>query len=216
MKIKPEMMRLYAVTDRHWLGGKTLAQQVEEALKGGVTCVQLREKNLDEENFLKEALALKEVCHAYHVPLLINDNIEIALKSGADGVHIGQNDMPVEEARKRLGKDKIIGVTAKTIEQALDAQNHGADYLGSGAMFASSTKTDAIRIDYQTFKEICQAVQIPVVAIGGITKENIFRISGLGMDGIAVITAIFSAPDIQQECRELRALSEQIVCDIKK
>ncbi|MBE6876414.1 MAG: thiamine phosphate synthase [Ruminococcus sp.] len=216
MKINPEMMRLYAVTDRHWLGRKTLAQQVEEALKGGVTCVQLREKNLDFDSFLKEAIELKKICSVYHVPLLINDNIQIALKSGADGVHIGQNDMPVEEARKLLGEDKIIGVTAKTIEQALEAQNHGADYLGSGAMFASSTKTDAIRIDYETFRGICQAVEIPVVAIGGITKENISQIAGLGMDGIAVITAIFSAPDIQQACQELRELSEQIVCDIKK
>ena len=209
-------MRLYAVTDRHWLNGRTLVQQVEEALKGGVTCVQLREKNLDFDSFLKEAVELKKICSAYHVPLLINDNIEIALKSGADGVHIGQNDMPVEQARKLLGEDKIIGVTAKTVQQALDAQNHGADYLGSGAMFASSTKTDAIRIDYQTFKEICQAVQIPVVAIGGITKENILQITGLGMDGVAVITGIFSAENIQQACQELRVLSEQIVSDSKK
>ncbi len=216
MKINPEMMRLYAVTDRHWLNGKTLAQQVEEALKGGVTCVQLREKNLDFDSFLKEAVELKKICSAYHVPLLINDNIEIALKSGADGVHVGQGDMPVEEVRKILGEDKIIGVTAKTVEQALEAQKHGADYLGSGAMFASSTKTDAIRIDYQTFREICQAVEIPVVAIGGITKENISQIAGLGMDGIAVITAIFSAENIQQACQELRALSEQIVSDMKK
>ncbi len=211
MKINPEMMRLYAVTDRHWVGTQTLVQQVEDALKGGVTCVQLREKNLDFDSFLKEAVELKKICSAYHVPLLINDNIEIALQSGADGVHVGQNDMPVEDVRRILGEDKIIGVTAKTVEQALTAQKNGADYLGSGAMFASSTKTDAIRIDYKTFREICQAVAIPVVAIGGITKENVSQISGLGMDGIAVITAIFSAPDIQQACRELRALSEQIV-----
>ncbi len=211
MKIKPEIMRLYAVTDRHWVGSQTLVQQVEDALKGGVTCVQLREKNLDEADFLKEAIALKKICNQYHVPLIINDNIKIALQSGADGVHVGQQDMPVEEVRKILGENKIIGVTAKTVEQALAAQKHGADYLGSGAMFASSTKTDAVRIDYETFREICQAVEIPVVAIGGITKENISQIAGLGMDGIAVITAIFSAPDIQQACQELRVLSEQIV-----
>jgi len=211
MKIKPEIMRLYAVTDRHWVGSQTLVQQVEDALKGGVTCVQLREKNLDEADFLKEAIALKKICSQYHVPLIINDNIKIALQSGADGVHVGQQDMPVEEVRKILGENKIIGVTAKTVEQALAAQKHGADYLGSGAMFASSTKTDAVRIDYETFREICQAVEIPVVAIGGITKENISQIAGLGMDGIAVITAIFSAPDIQQACQELRVLSEQIV-----
>lgn len=211
MKCTSEMMRLYAVTDRKWTGIQTLAQQVEEALKGGVTCVQLREKNLDEDSFLKEAIELKAICHRYHVPLLINDNIKIAVQSDADGVHLGQKDMPVQEARKILGENKIIGITAKTVEQALNAQNHGADYLGSGAMFATSTKTDTYQIDYEIFKAICQAVEIPVVAIGGITEENILQIAGLGMDGIALVSAIFSAENIQQTCQKLRRLSEQIV-----
>ena len=210
MNATKEMMRLYAVTDRHWLGTQTLAEQVEKALRGGVTCVQLREKQLDEDAFLQEALELKALCHQYHVPLLINDNVDIALKSGAGGVHVGQGDMPVAEVRRILGNDKIIGVTAKTVEQALSAQSAGADYLGSGAMFATSTKTDTYQIDYQVFKAICKAVKIPVVAIGGINKNNITQISGLGMNGVALVSAIFSAEDIEQECRELKLLSEQI------
>lgn len=211
MKNISEMMRLYAVTDRRWLKDQTLVEQVEEAIKGGVTCVQLREKNLDEETFLQEAIALKSVCSRYHVPLLINDNLNIAVESDADGVHLGQKDMPVQEARKILGKNKIIGVTAKTVEQAVDAWNHGADYLGSGAMFATSTKTDTYPIDHELFKSICKAVDIPVVAIGGITEENILQLNGLGMDGTALVSAIFSAEDIQETCRRLRSLSEQIV-----
>ncbi len=211
MKFTPDYLRLYAVTDRHWLGSQSLAGQVEQALKGGVTCVQLREKNLDFDSFLKEAVELKQLCSAYHVPLLINDNIQIALQSGADGVHVGQKDMPVQQVRAILGKDKIIGVTAKTVEQALEAQANGADYLGSGAMFVTSTKTDTYPIDYQIFKAICQATEIPVAAIGGITKENISQLAGLGMDGFALVSAIFSAQDIQQACRELKALSEQIL-----
>lgn len=210
IKCTPEIMRLYAVTDRSWTGKQTLVQQTESALKGGVTCVQLREKHLDKAAFLQEALAVREICNQYHVPLLINDDIEIAVQSSADGVHIGQQDMPVEEARKILGRDKLIGVTAKTIEQALHAQAHGADYLGVGAVFSSSTKTNAIRIEKETLKAICAAVQIPVVAIGGITQENILQLAGLGMQGVALVSAVFSAQDIEQTCRKLKRLAEQI------
>jgi len=211
MKLKPEILRLYAVTDRHWLKNQTLAQQIEEALKGGATCIQLREKNLDEKTFLQEAIALKKLCSQYRVPLIINDNIKIALESDADGVHVGQGDMPADQVRKILGDDKIIGVTAKTVEQALKAQELGADYLGSGAMFVTSTKTDTWPIDYEEFKAICKVVTIPVVAIGGITRENMSQLAGLGMDGVALVSAIFSAEDIQQTCIELKKLSDQIV-----
>ena len=211
MKLKSEILRLYAVTDRHWLGNQILAQQVEEALKGGATCIQLREKNLDEKAFLQEAIALKKICSQYEVPLIINDNIKIALESDAEGVHVGQGDMPADEVRKILGDNKIIGVTAKTVDQALKAQELGADYLGSGAMFVTSTKTDTWPIDYEEFKAICKAVTIPVVAIGGITRENMTQLAGLGMDGVALVSAIFSAENIQQTCIELKKLSDQIV-----
>ncbi len=211
MNFTKECLQLYAVTDRMWTGRQTLLQQVETALKGGVTCVQLREKNLDTEQFLQEAIQLKALCSRYNVPLLINDNIEIALKSNADGVHVGQNDRNPAEVRQILGADKIIGVTAKTVEQALKAQEMGADYLGVGAVFATSTKTDTKQIDYAVFREICNTVKIPVVAIGGITKENMSQLAGLGMDGFALVSAIFSADDIETECRELLALSERIL-----
>ena len=211
MKCASEIMRLYAVTDRRWLGTHTLAEQVEQALKGGVTCVQLREKELGEESFLKEAMELKTVCERYHVPLIINDNIRVTVRSNADGVHIGQNDISVREARRILGEGKIIGVTAKTVEQALDAQSHGADYLGSGAVFDTSVKSDAVRIDHEVFKAICRAVEIPVVAIGGITEDNILQLSGYGMDGAAIVSGIFSSRNIEQTCKRLRKSCEQIV-----
>ena len=211
MKLTRENLQLYAVTDRAWTGRQTLLQQVECALKGGVTCIQLREKNLDADEFLQEAIAMKALCSRYNVPLLINDNVEIALKSGADGVHVGQNDMNPHEVRQILGTDKIIGVTAKTVEQALTAQENGADYLGVGAVFATSTKTDTIQIDYTVFRQICEAVKIPVVAIGGINKNNMSKLAGLGMDGFALVSAIFSADDIETECKELLALSEKVL-----
>lgn len=211
MNFIPEMLRLYAVTDRTWTGKQTLAEQVEEALKGGVTCVQLREKHLAEKEFLQEAIILKEICHRYHVPLFINDNVSVALKADADGVHLGQKDMSAAEARKILGKNKIIGVTAKTIEQAMQAQEQGANYLGTGAMFPTSTKTDTVVIDRTLFRKICLTVNIPVVAIGGITEENLPELSGLPMEGIALVSAIFSAERIEETCRRLKNLSENLI-----
>ena len=193
MKFQKEMLLLYAVTDRSWTGKQTLYEQVEEALKGGVTIVQLREKELDEDSFLKEAIAIKELCHRYKVPLIINDNVEIALKSGADGVHVGIEDTPVAEIRKKVGVDFIIGATAKTIEQARSAKLAGADYLGVGAVFPSPTKTTAIRITNEKLKEICSSVSIPAVAIGGIDEENVLELCGTGVAGIAVVSAIFGA-----------------------
>ena len=203
---------LYAVTDRSWLPeGETLEEQVEKCLKGGATCIQLREKQLSEEEFLEEARRMKAVCAKYHVPLLINDNVEIALAVDADGVHVGQSDMEALDVRAKLGPDKIIGVTAKTVEQALLAEKHGADYLGSGAVFGTSTKEDASKMDHKVLKQICQAVQIPVVAIGGITEENVAELAGNGICGVAVVSAIFAKKDIEAATRELKKRTEEMV-----
>ena len=203
---------LYAVTDRNWLPeGETLEEQVEKCLKGGATCIQLRENHLSEEEFLEEARRMKAVCAKYHVPLLINDNVEIALAVDADGVHVGQSDMEALDVRAKLGPDKIIGVTAKTVEQALLAEKHGADYLGSGAVFGTSTKEDASKMDHKVLKQICQAVQIPVVAIGGITEENVAELAGKGICGVAVVSAIFAKKDIEAATRELKKRTEEMV-----
>lgn len=214
MKLTPEMLRLYAVTDRSWLGEETLEQQVEAALRGGATLVQLREKELDEDTFLREAVALAKLCHRYGVPLLINDNVDIARRSGADGVHVGQEDMAADAVRRVLGSDMIVGVTAKTVEQALRAQAAGADYLGSGAVFGSSTKRDARPMARETLRDICRAVSIPVVAIGGIHRGNILALTGTGIAGAAVVSGIFAAARIEEECRLLRRLAEQAVQSI--
>ena len=165
MNCTKEELLLYAVTDRSWLHGRTLKEQVKEALDGGVTFLQLREKQIDSELFLQEAQELKELCKQYQVPFVINDDVELALKVDADGVHVGQSDMEAGDVRKKLGKDKIIGVSAQTVEQAVMAEKHGADYLGVGAVFPTSSKDDAQVVDYESLKAICQAVQIPVIAI---------------------------------------------------
>lgn len=211
MKCDKENLLLYAVTDRHWLEGRTLHEVVKESLEGGVTFIQLREKKLDEEHFLKEAKDLKELCREYHVPFVINDNVEIAIEMDADGVHVGQSDMEAGDVRDRLGPDKIIGVSARTVEQALLAQAHGADYLGVGAVFSTSTKSDAKNVSHETLKEICKAVRIPVVAIGGITRDNVKELTGCGADGIAVISAVFAQQDIESAARELKKCSEEMV-----
>jgi len=211
MKLTADMMRLYAVTDRSWLRGRTLHEQVEEALIGGATLVQLREKELDEAAFLQEAIDLRKLCHRYGVPLLINDSIDIARRSGADGVHVGQSDMEAAAVRSILGSAMIVGVTAKTVEQARRAQDAGADYLGSGAVFGTSTKLNAKPMSMDTLRSICQAVEIPVVAIGGIHRGNILELAGTGIAGAAVVSGIFAAEDITAECRALRGLAERII-----
>jgi len=210
MKRMNEMLRLYAVTDRSWLRGRTLPEQVEQALLGGATMVQLREKELDEDEFLREAVGLAKLCHRYGVPLLINDNVDIARRSGADGVHVGQGAMDAAIVRSILGPDMIIGVTAKTVEQAVRAQESGADYLGSGAVFGSSTKLNAKPMDRDILKSICHAVSIPVAAIGGINRSNISQLAGTGIAGVAVVSGIFAAEDIEAECRRLRRIADEI------
>jgi thiamine-phosphate pyrophosphorylase len=198
-----KQLLLYAVTDNAWLGKQTLAEQVEAALKGGVTMLQLREKHMADADFLKEALAIKKLTSAYNVPLIINDNLEVALQCDADGLHIGQDDCSVEVARKALGNDKILGVSAQTIEQAKAAEAAGADYLGVGAVFATATKDDAVLVGPENLAAICQAVKIPVVAIGGITKENLPSLLPSGIAGVALVSAIFAQPDITAACQEL-------------
>ncbi len=216
MKCDKRVMRLYAVTDRAWTKEKSLYEQIKEALDGGVTCVQLREKNLNEYEFLKEAQEIGILCRRYKVPFIVNDNIEIAMKSDADGVHIGQDDMDLITARNLIGYEKIIGVSVETVEQAIIAEKNGADYLGVGAVFQTSTKNDAYSISYETLKEICASVSIPVVAIGGINKDNVLELKDSGVDGIAVVSAIFNSDDITKSARELRDLSLELTNDMNR
>ena len=211
MSISKETMLLYGVTDRGNLHGKTLLLQVEESLKGGVTLVQLREKHLSCQEFLEEAKEMKELCHKYGVPLLINDNVEICIESGADGVHVGQKDMEAGAVREKLGKDKIIGVSARTVEQAMAAQNAGADYLGVGAVFSTSTKEDAKPLDHEILKAITKAVDIPVVAIGGISSENVSQLKGTGIDGVAVVSAIYGKENPKEAAENLKRLVSEVV-----
>ncbi|WP_294478760.1 thiamine phosphate synthase [uncultured Ruminococcus sp.] len=211
MKCDKNTMLLYAVTDRAWLGDMTLYQQVELALKGGVTCVQLREKELSDEDFLAEAIEISALCKKYEVPFFINDNVDIAVKCKADGIHVGQEDMAAAKVRERVGEDMMIGVSVHSVSEALEAVAAGADCLGVGAMFSTSTKADASVLPKDTLRDICNAVDIPVVAIGGIGKGNIEKLKGTGVDGVALVSAIFSAEDIESECRELRKLSEEMV-----
>ena len=208
---RKEDLLLYAVTDRSWLDGETLYAQVEKALKGGVTFVQLREKALDEQAFLEEAKEIQKLCAKYHVPFVINDNVEIAAQIGADGVHVGQSDMEAGDVREKLGPDRIIGVSAQTVEQAVRAQERGADYLGVGAVFPTGSKADAVEVSHETVRAITEAVDIPVIAIGGITKDNVSELSGTGICGIAVISAIFAQEDIEGAARVLKERTEEAV-----
>lgn len=211
MKLDNKNLLLYAVTDRSWLKGETLESAVEKALKGGATFIQLREKKLEYERFFEEAKVIKELCKKYHVPFVINDNIGIAIAVDADGVHVGQKDMEAGKVRELIGKDKILGVSVQTVEQAMLAEKNGADYLGVGAVFKTSSKEDADIVSYETLKAICEAVSIPVVAIGGINKDNIMELSGSGICGIAVISAIFAQPDIVNATVQLKELVKKMV-----
>ena len=202
---------LYAVTDRHWLGEETLYDQVKKALYGGATFVQLREKNLDREDFLAEAKEIQKLCKEYGVPFVVNDEVSIAKDIDADGVHVGQSDMEAMDVRKILGPDKILGVSAQTVEQAIIAEKHGADYLGVGAVFTTGSKDDADDVSHETLKAICEAVSIPVIAIGGITKDNVAELAGSGICGVAVISAIFGQKDIQKATEELKFSVENML-----
>lgn len=211
LKVNKQDMLLYVVTDRSWLGDNSLDSQVEDIIKSGATFIQLREKSLDFETFVSEGKKIKQVTDRYNIPFVINDNIEVALAIDADGVHVGQSDMNAGDCRKLLGDDKILGVSAATVEQALFAQQNGADYIGVGAVFQTSTKTDAKCVSHEVLQDICNAVNIPVVAIGGINQSNILNLKGSGVDGVAVISAVFGADDIKKATEELTCLSKEIV-----
>ena len=218
MQMKAEMrdklaqsLLLYAVTDRHWLGNRTLYDVVRESLEGGVTFLQLREKDLDDENFYKEAVRLQEMAREYGVPFVVNDNVDIAVRMDADGVHVGQSDMEAGDVRALIGPDKILGVSAQTVEQAVLAEKRGADYLGVGAVFPTGSKDDAVEVSHETLKAICEAVSIPVVAIGGITVNNTPELAGSGICGIAVISAIYGQKDIYQATVSMKKVTEEMV-----
>ena len=210
MKIDKKNMLLYGVTDRKWTDKMSLIEQAEIALKNGMTCLQLREKELDYQSFLEEAKAFKKLCDAYNVPLIINDNVDIAAACKADGIHVGQDDMKITEVRRYVGNNMIIGASVHTVEEAVDAMHSGADYLGIGAVFPTSTKTNVCRMTPEKLKAITAAVNIPTVAIGGITKDNMSQLCGTGVDGIAVVSAIFGANNIEKAVLDLRQLAEKI------
>lgn len=210
MKLNKENMILYAVTDRSWLRGKSLSERVEEAIKGGATFIQLREKQISKEDFIKEAEAVKRVTDSYNIPFVINDNVEVALAVNADGVHIGQDDEDLGAVRKNLGPNKIIGVSAHNLKEALKAEENGADYLGVGAVFSTATKKDVINISYEEIKNICSKVKIPVVAIGGISKDNIMELKGRGLSGVAVVSAIFAEENVEAAAKEMLKMSKEI------
>lgn len=208
-------MCLYAVTDSMWLGNRTLPEVVKEALEGGATFLQIREKNLAYPEFVKLATEVKAITDAYHIPYVVDDDVELANEIDADGVHIGQSDVALVEARRVLGSDKIIGVSAHTVAEAIEAEKNGADYLGVGSIFTTATKLDAEAVSFATLKEICQAVSIPVVAIGGIQKDNMLQLKGTKVDGVAVVSAIFAAPDIRKATRELRMVADDLVAELE-
>ena len=211
MRLDKKYMQLYAVTDRAWTGNKTLYEQIKEALENGVTCVQLREKNLDEASFIEEAKKISVLCRQYNTPFIVNDNVNVAIASNADGIHIGQEDMGLKDVRKIVGENMIIGISAHTVEEAKFAQENGADYIGIGAVFETSTKNDVDVIPYEKVKSICDAVDIPKVAIGGINAENILKLKGSGIDGVAVVSAIFGVKDIGKATKELYTLSNNLI-----
>lgn len=215
MKLSKEQLTdallLYAITDRHWLDGRSLYDVVKESLDGGATFLQIREKELDEETFYEEAVQLQELARSYGVPFVVNDNVDIAVRMNADGIHVGQEDMEAGNVRALIGPDKILGVSAQTVEQALLAEERGADYLGVGAVFPTGSKDDAIEVDHETLKKICRAVSIPVVAIGGITEENTPQLSGSGICGVAVISALYAQPDIKGATERLKIITKEMV-----
>jgi thiamine-phosphate pyrophosphorylase len=214
MKLDRKDLLLYAVTDRSWLRSKTLSEQVEAALNGGATFLQLREKGIDKESIYREAMELNVLCKRFKVPFVINDYVDLALRVGADGVHVGQGDMDGKTVRTLLGPDKIMGVSVQTVQQAKAAEEVGADYLGVGAIFSTATKSDATKVNLNTLKAICKAVSIPVVAIGGITESRIVELHDSGIAGVAAVSAIFAHEDIQTKTRDLKNICNEVLsCD---
>lgn len=210
MKVDRKDMLLYLVTDRTWLKDKTLPEIVESVLKNNATFIQLREKNLDYKRFKELAIEIKKITDKYQVPFVINDNIEIAMEVDADGVHVGQSDLIATKAREILGEDKILGVSVSNVKQAIEAERAGADYLGAGSVFTTTSKLDANNVDMEEIKKITKAVNIPVLGIGGINEKNIHLLKDSGLDGIAVISAILAQEDIEEATRKLYKLSKEV------
>ena len=204
-KFSSSSLLLYGITERAYLNGRSLESAVEESLRGGITCLQLRDKKLSDEDLLPDALRLQKLCKQYGVPFIINDRVELAMQIDADGIHVGQDDMQASDVRKLIGQDKILGVSAQTVEQALAAQESGADYLGVGAVFPTKSKDDAVEVPHETLKAICEAVSIPVVAIGGITRENAPQLAGSGIAGVALISALYAQSDIENATKQMKA-----------
>ncbi|MDD4160153.1 MAG: thiamine phosphate synthase [Synergistaceae bacterium] len=211
MRLDKNFLKLYAVTDRKWLNGRSLEEEVEKAVKAGVTMVQLREKHMEFDELVSLAKKIGDIVHKYNVPLIINDNADAVLASGADGLHVGQEDVCASEARRKIGSSKILGVSARTAETALEAERCGADYIGAGAVFSTSTKEDAEKMSLGELKELCNSVSIPVVAIGGITEENIIELSGSGIAGVAVVSAIFASGDAAASASRLASAAEKML-----
>ena len=204
MKFDSSSLLLYAVTDRTWLNGRSLCEVVRDAIIGGATFIQLREKNLGYDEFKAQAIEIKKLCRDFNVPFVINDNVMLAKEIDADGVHVGQDDMRASDVKNIIGHDKILGVSVRTPEEAVIAESNGADYLGAGAVFHTGSKNDAVDITHEALREICRAVKIPVVAIGGINADNIHELSGSGIKGVAVISAIFAAENIRSAAIKLK------------
>jgi len=208
---------LYGVTDSHWSTNEyPLEKQVEDAIIGGVTFIQLREKNITTEELIKKALIIKAVCKKYSVPFVIDDNVEAVIKTDADGIHIGQNDLSIREVRRILGNDKIVGVTAKTVVNALDAEKSGASYIGTGAAFETSTKKDTYVLDHGVIRDISKSVSIPVVAIGGIDEVNVSKLKGTGISGVAVVSAVFGKQNIKVAARNLNEIIHRDILNTKE
>ncbi|MDR1782074.1 MAG: thiamine phosphate synthase [Bacilli bacterium] len=213
MKLDKNILKLYAITDRSYLNNENLAFQVEKAILGGTTIIQVREKKMNEQDFIKEALTIKKVCDKYQIPLIINDNVNVAIKTQANGVHVGQNDQTTSEVRNIIDDNMILGVSVNSVRQALQAEKDGADYLGVGAIFPTSSKDDATLVSIEILTKICQSVKIPVVAIGGITKNNIKDLNNSGIVGVALISAIFGQNDIKKSCHELIEIIDNKLLD---
>ena len=204
-------LSLYLVSDRYWLAGRELKDDIRKAIEGGVRFVQIREKELSQDEFVQEAFSIKDVCAQYDSPFVVNDDIEVAKLVDADGVHVGQSDESAKKARRILGEDKIIGVSVQSVEDALQAQEDGADYLGVGAMFSTNTKKDADDVSLETLRSICEAVSIPVVAIGGISEKNIAQLKSSGIKGVAIVSAIMASENIYQASKSLHSMVDAIL-----
>jgi len=211
LKFTKESLKLYVITDRSWIGNRSMSEEVEKTLKAGATCLQIREKNISYDEYVSKSIELRKICNKYNVPFIVNDNIEVALASGADGVHVGQNDILNKNVRSIIGSDKILGISVNSIELAIAAEKAGADYIGVGSIQLSPTKGESKILSTEYVNEICNSVSIPVVAIGGINEQNIPILKGIGIAGVAVISAVFGKEDVAEATYKLRKLVDEYI-----